>query len=641
MSISIGALGMSTYNRLSGIESGLDTESLIKGLTSAEENRVIKAAREKQLLSWKREFYSEIIQKLNSFNSKYLTAGSNALEGMFSKYTAHNTGSQYVTVSPGTNASQSSIVIRDIVSLATASRLESANPVSKPTAITVDLEKTGELSGKSMNISLDGNQKTITFSAGAYSTVDDVRQELQVQLDNAFGAGRISVGVTEDGSALALNSPGNTIVLGKSDDTENDASTILGFTDGESNIIKLSDKISELSLKISPGSSGTFKINGVEFSFGATTTLRDIMSTINSSNAGVTMSYSSLTDSFTMTSKNTGTGNQISIEDVSGTFMESVFGTGMFTDGTNAEIRINTNPASSDPEALTYTTVVKSSNTFEIDGITYSLIGKADGTADENIRINVSYDADSVASSIKQFVADYNDLLKSITDKLSETTYKDFPPLTDEQRKELGETQAALYDQKAKSGLLRNDSYLSSIATSLRNAMNAQIAELSDNSIGIGTTLADIGVTTGLYSEKGQLKIDETRLRKALSEKPGQIVKLFTQKSSVSYSPYVTDETLRAKRGKESGLMYRISDIIQGNIRTTTGSLTKLVGNSENNYSSIYALKLRELDKKIALFQERLKEKQNYYWIKFSKMESSLSSLNKQSAYLFQLSTSQ
>ena len=459
MSISISASGFNMLNRLAGIESGLDTETLIKGLTIMEENKVISAARQKQLLTWEKEFYREIMAKLNSFSSKYLSSGTSAIEGLFGKYKAVNTGSQYVTATPKTNSSTSNIVIKDIVSLATSSKLEGSSAVTKPLTITVDTESLGDLGGKSLKITLDGVEKTITFSPGTYTTAESVRQELQSRLDNAFGTNRIQVGI--DGDTLTLNSIGNSVVIGKTE--ENDASEILGFTDGQSNMLNLNAKIADVNLKFSPGSSGSFKINGVEFNFDETTTIRNIMNKINSSSAGVTMTYSSLSDSFVLVSKNTGAGNQIALEDVSGSFLNSVFGSGNFTDGTNAVIRINTNAGTGDPDSLNYITVEKSSNTFEIDGISYTLLGKASGAEEENIRISTEYDIDGVAENIKQFVADYNDMLKTITDKLSEPKYKDFPPLTDEQRKELSNTEVALYDEKAKSGLLRNDSYLTSV----------------------------------------------------------------------------------------------------------------------------------------------------------------------------------
>lgn len=636
MPISISSLSLNTYNRISGLETGLDTEAIVDGLTLAEQSKVIAAHREKQLLIWKRDAYREIIEKLNGFYNKYFSQSADMLQSLFSKFSTKNTGSQYLSVAAGGNLSSKTVIIKDIVSLASASRLVSSDPVTKPLAITVDIERTGELAGKSMKITLDGVEKTLTFSDGIYGTIESVRDALQNLLDGSFGTGRVTV--EADGNTLTLKSPGNTIILGKTD--EGDISGIFDFTDGQRSSLSLSDTLANSPLGVPPGDSGTFKINGVEFNFSSDYTLTDIINMVNSSDAGVTMTYSSIEDKFILTSKTTGAGVGIALEDVSGSLLHSLFGSGELTEGTNAVIKINTNPSSPNISDLDFITVVKSSNTFEIDGITYNLTGKADGDIEENIRIDIEFDTEGVLSSIRQFVEDYNSLLKSITDKLSEPKYRDFPPLTDEQRKELGPEKAAEHDLKAKSGLLRSDSYLKAIETALRNAVYSEVSQLFDSG-GSGITLFEIGITTGKYSDKGQLKIDETRLRQALLKKPEEIAKLFTQKSSVIYSPYNTDPEKLQKRFNESGLLYRISDIIQNNTLITRGALTKLVGSSENDYSSLYTVKLRNLDSKIELLKKKLKEKQEYYWMKFSKLESALSTINKQSAYLFSLTTQQ
>jgi len=634
MSVSIGASSISTYNRLSGYVSGLDTETLVDGLTQNEKNRVIQAEREKQLLIWKRDAYREVINKLSDFYKKYFSSTS-TLEDLFSKYTVTNTGSQYVSVVASSSAASKSVVIKDIESLATSSRLVSSHTVSSPATITVDIDNIGELSGKSMKITLDGTEKTITFSEGSYDSVSAVKDELQRLLDHSFGAGRVTV--EENGNTLRLKSAGNSIVLGKVEDSEKDASSVLGFSDGQKNMISLTDTLANAPLNIAPGESGTFKINEVEFTFKSNYTFRDIMNMVNSSDAGVTMSYSSVEDKFILTSKTTGAGNQIVLEDVSGNLLGSLFGAGEFTDGTNAVIKICTNP-SADSSNNNYVTIVKSSNTFEIDGITYNLLGKAEGNIEENIKIGVEFDTEGVLSNIKQFVEDYNSLLKSITDKLSEPKYRDFPPLTDEMREALGETKAAEYDAKAKSGLLRNDPYLRDIETELRKLITSEVKQLTDNNSSIGISLFEIGITTGSYSEKGQLKLDETKLREALTKNADKVAKLFTQKSSVIYSPYNTPERLE-KRYNESGLLHRISDIIQNNILSTKGTLISLVGKTDNDYTSLYAEKLKDIDKKIERLREKYKSKQDYYWAKYSKLESALNNLYSQGNYLFSLTS--
>ena len=55
---------------------------------------------------------------------------------------------------------------------------------------------------------------------------------------------------------------------------------------------------------------------------------------VNSSDAGVTMTYSSIEDKFILTSKTTGAGVGIALEDVSGSLLHSLFGSGELTEGT-------------------------------------------------------------------------------------------------------------------------------------------------------------------------------------------------------------------------------------------------------------------------------------------------------------------
>lgn len=628
-SSSVSSTSSTSYNRLSGLESGLDTETIIEGLTANVTSKINAANQQKQILTWKRDYYREIITKLTDFNSKYFASGTTSFDKLLSGYKTTNTGSDYVSVKAGTSASKSNIIISDILSLATSSTYSSSSAVSKTASLTVDTASLSSLSGKSLAVTLDGTQKTITFGNGTYTDATSVKDALQSLLNTSFGTGRITV--NEDSGNLTLQSDGNTIVLGKT--AENDVSSILGFTDGASNRIDLSNKLSDISLNHTTGSDIAFTINGKDFTFNSSSTMRDVMSAVNSSSAGVTMSYSSLTDTFTLTSKQTGTGSQITVADTAGSLISSVFGTGIFTDGTNAQIKINTNAASGDAGSLTYTTITKSSNTFDLDGVTYSLLGKADGNQTENIRIGIDYDIDSAVSSVKTFVDDYNTMLKSVTDKLGETKYKGFSPLTDEQRAALSTSDAEAYDIKAKSGLLVNDTFLTSVASSLRNAMYSKVGQLSDNTQEIGMILSDIGITTGLFSEKGKLHVDETKLRAALTDTPDQVKKLLTQRASVEYSPYLS-ETSRQKRNVESGLFNKISDVLQNNIRSTTGALTKLVGTSNNDYNTVYAGKLDDIDDKIDLLKDQLKKDQDRYWAKFTKMETALSEMNKKSAWL-------
>jgi len=171
--------------------------------------------------------------------------------------------------------------------------------------------------------------------------------------------------------------------------------------------------------------------------------------------------------------------------------------------------------------------------------------------------------------------------------------------------------------------------------------MYSTVYKLSDSSQSIGMILADIGIKTGLYTEKGQLHIDEERLREALTKNPETVISLLTQKASLRYSPYLS-ETEKEQYYNESGLFNRIENIISVNTSTTLvkGVLIELVGKDSSSVNDIYSRKIAKMQNTIAMLNDRLIQKENYYWAKFNAMESALSKLNAQSTWLNSMFTS-
>jgi flagellar hook-associated protein 2 len=273
-----------------------------------------------------------------------------------------------------------------------------------------------------MNVTVDGQSKLITFSNKTYDSVESVRAELASQIGAAFGSNYIAV--TADSSSVTLSYDGGTIAISDSGISGSEASGVLSFTSGQSNRISLNKMISETSLLRPCGSTINFTVNGQNFSFTGDNTIQQIMNKINSSNAGVKISYSSVSDKFTLTSTNTGTGNSITCTDTDGGFLSSILNGGNFTDGTNAVLQITS--------ASGTQTITRRSNSFSIDGLNITLLGKADGDAAENITLTTSNNIDAVVDRIKTFVTDYNDMIKSVNTELTEERYRDYAPLTDD-----------------------------------------------------------------------------------------------------------------------------------------------------------------------------------------------------------------
>lgn len=627
-----------SITRLTGMQSGLDTDTIVENLTYTDRLRISQAKQQKQTLEWKQQFYKEITDKLYSFQNKYYPSSGSIFESV-SKLSPLNFSSEYVSVNCGNNATIGNVFISDIVSMASNAKLQGTSTVTDPLSFTVDSAALSGLSGRGMKVSLDGVQKTITFGALTENTTEAAKNALQALCDQSFGSGKINV--TASGDTITMSAmTGSKIVLNNYYDTPpetpevSEASEILKFSSGASNRLNLNAKISESGFASDVGSAFEFEINGVPFSFSSDDSISSIINKVNNSTAGVIMSYSSLSDKFSFITKDTGTGAAISYTDKNGgTFLSSIIGTGTVTPGTDAVVKMSTNGSTNEADLVTIT---RSSNSFEVDGTTYTLLKQAAGTATENVSINIGVDTDKLVETIKSYVADYNSLLSSITTKLSEKSYRDYPPLTDEQKKDMTDDEIKAWNEKAQSGLLRNDTYLQSIATSLRYSLYAPIKEVGSTDT-LDTSLTKIGITTGLYTEQGKLTIDEKVLRSAISLDAGGIINLFTQNASVMYSQYATDEQ-KQTRYDESGLLWRISDIIKNNLSVTgtKGALIELIGSPSSGYTgeTIFSRRLSDLDSSISELEATLKDHENRYYKKFSEMEAALTKMNSMSSWL-------
>jgi flagellar hook-associated protein 2 len=626
-----------TTTRLTGMASGLDTEGIVKDLMSLGKLKVDGVKKQKVLLEWKQEYYKEVTSKLSAFQKKYYDKSSsgNLMGGSLSMLTA-TYNSPYISVLSGSNAAQGSMYISDIISLASKAKLEGNQNVSSDPKITVNTEALNDLSGKSISVTLDGITKAVTFSARTYATSQDVQSELSSQLAASFGAGRINVVL--DGDELSLSAENSALRIGIPTDASKNPTGILDFVNYSGNRLDFNLSLNQAGFAkdifASPEDNAlSFTINGKSFSFTGQNTLSGIVQAVNNSDAGVTISYSSITDTFSMAANSSGSASSISVQDDHGFLMDALFGGARYSAGTDAVVRMSTNGSMNEEDMIT---VQRSTNSFTVNGSTVTLLGKAAGTEKEDVSISTSYDADAIVENVKAFVDDYNDLLGLITKRTSEELYRDYKPLSDDEKDEMSDKEIELWTEKAKSGILRGDTSLRAIEAELKSSMYTAVKELGGSGEALGI-LADIGITTGNYSEKGQLHLDEKKLRAALSENPEKTINLLNQKSSVSFSVYAP-AAQQQKRFSESGVFGRISDIISKNLNTVgkKGALIELVGSPDGSYKSqtMYSKRLDDLQDRIDSMEAKLVTQEDNYWKQFTTMETALNKMNSQSSWL-------
>ncbi len=150
----------------------------------------------------------------------------------------------------------------------------------------------------------------------------------------------------------------------------------------------------------------------------------------------------------------------------------------------------------------------------------------ADPSTVSPVTITSTTNVDEMMNKIKEFVTTYNGLIKDLSEQTKETKYRSFAPLTDEQRKDMSENEIKLWEEKAKSGLLRSDTILRSGLASMRALVYEANPAVSNQKF---NTLFNVGITTTKnYNDGGQLEIDEKKLQKALEEDPDAVAALFS-----------------------------------------------------------------------------------------------------------------
>ena len=481
-------------------------------------------------------------------------------------------------------------------------------------------EEAGKLlSGKSLNVTVDGTSKTIQLAEGGYTDNDSLISDLNTKLGKSFSGVSASL---VDGKLQITGEVGSTISVS----TTSDVGKALGLGGSTAtSYLNTSKTLGELLGET--GDKLTMTINGKEFSFAADTALESVLTAINSdSEVGVNVSFSKTTNSFTFTAEETGASGKIDImeKNADGTdnLAAKLFGatvdadgnklTSNYVEGKNAELTVKINGQE--------TTLKRSDNSFDIDGLTVTLKGRfgyeggklLDTAEEDAVTFTTSADADKIIKDVTSMVEDLNKILKSVHDAYSTQPLKKsnndrYQPLTEDDEADMTESAIEKYNEKAKTGLLFGDSDLSSLYSKLLASVDT-------------TKLSKLGITMSYSNGQSTLEVDEDALRTALENNPDAVKNAFTDASS--------------------GLMTRVKSTLDMYANTSSGSPGILVSKAGSAYASTSLLnntlqeQLNDLDDEIEKWQNKLSDKVDYYTRMFSQLEQLTAQMNNQSSML-------
>lgn len=386
-----------------------------------------------------------------------------------------------------------------------------------------------------------------------------------------FATYRATVGDTTLATATATTGAGATsytlanIVLAKAEQIRKTGFTLPSATDGSAD--------GTLTIKVGTGTAVDVSVKGGS-------TLADVRDAINASTAGITASIinNGTADYLTLTAKDSGQANQITISSSTANAAPNVWGDFDYSPGTSGTpgTPYTNNSWTEQQEAKSASvevnglTITSNSNTIStaISGVTLNLV--KDSTTGTTLTVSKDT-AGSLTSALTAFVKAYNEAAKSM--------------------KDLG-----FYNADTKTaGALQGDSTLRGAQNQVRNLLQSKAGGTSAYQ-----TLSDLGVA---LQKDGSLKLDSAKLNKAIESDYEGVSKLVSTLGTT------------VKDGLESLVG------TTGNISSATDSANRMI---------------KELGKRESALLDRLDTIKARYTKQFAALDSLISGMNKTSAYLTQ-----
>jgi flagellar hook-associated protein 2 len=249
-------------------------------------------------------------------------------------------------------------------------------------------------------------------------------------------------------------------------------------------------------------------------------------------------------------------------------------------------------------------------NSYSINGLSINALAKTDSP----ITITTATDTQAIYDKIKDFLTEYNSIINEMTKLYNADSSYGYDPLTDDEKDAMSDTEIEKWETKIKDSLLRNDSTLNGVMMAMINSMSSSYTingqKYTLSSFGIAT----LGYLNAAENENYAYHIDgdsdddntssnDDKLMAAITEDPDTVIEFMKQLTSGLYTA------------------------IGNKMKSTTLSSAYTIYN-DKEMNSQYS----EYSTTISKWEDKLSDKEDYYYNKFAQMESALTKLQSQSS---------
>lgn len=630
---SISSTTSTSYNRITGLATGMDTDAMVKQAMQAYKLKVDQAKQARDLQVFKQTMYRDAIKDLRGIFTKYTDIAkpdSLLLTKNYgtSKFTSTNEGAVTAEGLAGAVIGKYKIEVQSI---------------AKPATIELkDIEKFQNtkininVSGKEVEIDLTGITDTDTMITKMNNVMKSSGVEAKFSKSSLTGkvfltsnktgeSQNISVYTYSDkGSATIGNISYDDILDKDLKFTINNKIVNINLKDIDIDIAENEDGYEEKKKILSIEKlRSTLIENGIEIKFDSENEFMtfstkpgeeyslEIQADDKLIGEGITKIIDPITgdvEELKQPGKSAGyTSKKVNLEDL---YEEDI----VINKGSNGKVVVT--------DTFNQTKELPiNSNEVTVDGVKF----KINDVTSAPVTVSGSADTSKLVDKLKEFVKDYNDVIGKITTKLNEKKDLNYKPLTEAQKADMTEDQIEKWESKVKQGLLKRDNDLTNITSQLRSAFYDSIK-------GTSLSIKTLGIDFSSDIEKaGQLVIDEEKLSKALAENSEEVVKLFTQSAP-------SGTTDKKEIYNNSGIFQRIKTILNDSVMTSASAFLKKVGyEGTSTYSNNDITNdLLKRERQISLLESNLKDRETKLYQKFATLEKVMNNYNAQSSWLTQ-----
>ena len=253
-------------------------------------------------------------------------------------------------------------------------------------------------------------------------------------------------------------------------------------------------------------------------------------------------------------------------------------------------------------------TLTSNNTSIDVAGVTLNLLGTT--ATGETVNVTVSNDTSAVYDTIKEFITEYNSILKTMNTYYDAASASSYEVLTDDQKKAMSDDEVDKWNTKIKDSLLRRDSTLSGLISTMKTNMMGTVTA----SNGKTYSLANLGITTSSknYNEGGLLHIKGDEDDDEFADSTNTLMQMLEE------DPDTVKEVL-------SGLAKNLYDGLNKKMGTSTLSSALTFYNDKE-----MASQLSDYKKEISDWESKLSDMEERYYSQFSAMETALAKLQSQ-----------